>query len=119
MNIQIISKFQGLEFLNKKSSKGILKKKKIGNLVIFIRIKIYSSKCKTHVKEIIMQKKTFGCSSKLILTFSKKNLINQIINAQLCMHVKNHHRHMNYRLYLGLFNFSHSNLFHVNDICKK
>jgi hypothetical protein len=71
MKNQIISKFQRFEFLNQKDSKGNYSFfLTFGNLVIFIRIKIYSSKCRTHVKEIIMQKNTFGCSSKLILTFS-------------------------------------------------
>ncbi len=71
MKNQIISKFQRFEFLNQKGSKGNYSFfKTFGNLVIFIRIKIYSSKCRTHVKEIIMQKNTFGYSSKLILTCS-------------------------------------------------
>jgi hypothetical protein len=101
MKNQIISKFQGLEFLNQKGSKGNYSFfLTFGNLVIFIRIKIYSSNCKTHVKEIIMQKNTFGCPSKLILTFSKFFLVNQIIDAQLCMHVKNHHHHKNYLIYI-------------------
>jgi len=47
-----------------------------------------------------MQKNGFGCLSKLILTFSKFFLVNQIINAQLCIHVKNHHHHMNYLIYI-------------------
>ncbi len=40
--------------------------------------------------------------------------INQNIHTQLCMNVKTHHHHMK----IGLFKFSHLNLFQVNVICK-
>jgi hypothetical protein len=45
-------------------------------------------------------------------------VINQNIDTQLCIHVKNHHHHMNY-FKLEPFNFFHLNLFQVKCYLQK
>ncbi len=48
------------------------------------------------MKEIILPKNMFSCLLKLILGFPIFFVINQNIDTQLCMYVKNHHHHVNY-----------------------
>jgi len=74
-----------------------------------------------HVKEINMSKNMFGCPLKLILGFSG---IFCIFGTKLkysytimCDCEKWPLTHELF--YIGLFKFSHLNLFHVNVICKK
>ncbi len=44
----------------------------------------------------IMQTKILSCLHRFIWIFSVVLVLNQNINAQIHMHVKNHHRHVNY-----------------------
>jgi hypothetical protein len=56
--------------------------------------------------------------SSLNVIFYFFELVNKNIDAQLFMHVKNHHQHMNY-LILGFLQIFHLNLLCVNVIHKK
>ncbi len=88
---------------------------------MFNGFKMFSFKCKSHVKEINMPKNMFGCPLKLILGFSR---IFCIFGIKLkysytimydCEKSPSTHELFDIRL----FNFSHLNLFDVNVICKK
>jgi len=58
MKQQFISKFQKHEIFNQKSpQERIFFFLPFGQLFIFIKLKNFSSWCKSHVQEIIMQKK--------------------------------------------------------------
>ncbi len=79
--------------------------------------KMSSFRCRSYVHELILPKNMFGCSLKFILNFFAFLAINQNIETQLCMHVKNHHCHVNY--FKLDQSFSHLNLFQVSVICIK
>jgi hypothetical protein len=88
MKNQIIHKFQSLEIKKKKGYKA--KRSFFNDLTkyMFNGFKMSSFKCRwcrSHVKEIILPKK-------LDCTFF---VINQNIDTQSCMDMKNHHHHIN------------------------
>jgi hypothetical protein len=56
---------------------------------------MFCVKWTSHVKEIILSKNTFSCLLKFILGYLAFLVINQNIDTQLCMHVKNHQHHIN------------------------
>jgi hypothetical protein len=60
----------------------------------------------------------FGCLLKLILGFSTFLALNQNIHT-LIMYECEKSSLTHEIFYIGLFNFSHLNLFHANVICKK
>jgi hypothetical protein len=55
-----------------------------------------SSKCKSHVHEIILLKNMFCYPLKFIMGFSLVWVIKKNIDTQLCMYLKIHHYDMNY-----------------------
>jgi hypothetical protein len=87
MKNQIIQKFQCFEILKEKAAK----QKTMGSKCLALG----SNYMCAH--EIILPKTMFGCPLKLNLRFSTFLAMNQnYIQTQLCMHVENHHHHMNY-----------------------
>jgi hypothetical protein len=81
---------------------------------MFNGFKMISFKCISHAREIIFPKNMFGCPLKF--NFFKILAINQNIDTQLYMFVKNHHHHMNYfKLDYSIFSFK---LFKINVNCK-
>jgi hypothetical protein len=80
-----------------------------------------SFRSKSHVKEINMPKNMFGCPLKLTLGFSR---IFSIFGIKLkysytIMYDCEKSPLTNELSYIGLFNFFHLNLLHVNVICKE
>jgi hypothetical protein len=80
-----------------------------------------SFKCKSHVQEITLPKNMFGYPLKLVLGFYG---ILYIFGIKLkCLYTIMYECEkspLTHALsYIGLFNFSHLNLFHLNVICKK
>jgi hypothetical protein len=82
--------------------------------------KMFSFRCRSHVKEIILPKNMFGCPLKLILGFYGIFCISGIqpkysykimyeCEKSLLTHELS---------YIGLFNFFHLSLFHINVIIK-
>jgi hypothetical protein len=91
--------FKVFKFWRKGYREKHFKKKTIRRIFLFNGFKMFSSRCKSHVQEIFLQKNMFSCPLKLILEFLgffAFLTINQNIHTQLCMNVKTHHRHMNY-----------------------
>jgi hypothetical protein len=78
---------------------------------MFNGVIMFSFRGKSHVQKIILLKDMFSCPLKLILGFFAFLAINQNIDTQLCMYVKNHQSHMNY------FKSDHSNF--LTLICFK
>jgi hypothetical protein len=73
------------------------------------------------VKEINMSKNMFGCPLKLIFGFSGIFCISGIkLKYSYTIMCDCEESPLTHELsYIGLFNFSHLILFHVNVICKK
>ncbi len=73
------------------------------------------------MKEINMPKNMFGCSLKLILGFSRIFCISGIKQKYSYTIMYDYEKSpLTHELfYIGLFNFCHISLFHVNVICKK
>jgi hypothetical protein len=63
---------------------------------MFNGFKMFSFRCRSHVKEMNMPKNMFGYPLKLILGFFAFLALNYNIHKQLYMIVKNHHERMNY-----------------------
>jgi hypothetical protein len=88
---------------------------------MFNGFKMSSSRCRSHVQDINMPKNMFGCPLKLILGFfgifsiSRIKLKYSYTIMYDCEKSPSTHEVS----YIGLFNFSHLNLFHVNVILKK
>jgi hypothetical protein len=80
-----------------------------------------SFRCRSHVKEINMPRNMFGCPLKLILKFSRIFYIYGIKRkySYTIMYDCEKSPLTHELSYIGLFNFSHLSLFHVNVICKK
>jgi hypothetical protein len=80
-----------------------------------------SFRYKSHLQDINLPKNMFGCPLKLILGFSGFLCIFDIKPKYsykiMCECEKSQSTHE--LSYIGLFNYSHLNLFHVNVICKK
>jgi hypothetical protein len=90
-------KFKVLKFWRKRlQGKGIILKIIWKKHYVQCVLEMFSFWCKSHVQEIILSKKMFGCPLKFIVGFFTFLAINQSIDTQLCMHVKNHHHHKNY-----------------------
>jgi hypothetical protein len=89
--------------------------------IMFNGFKMSSFKCKSLVKEIIMPKNMFGCPLKLILGFFRIFCISGIkLKYSYTIMYDCEKSQLTHELsYIGLFNFSHLNLFHVNVICTK
>ncbi len=88
---------------------------------MFNGFKMSSFKCRSLVKEIIMPKNMFGCPLKLILGFFRIFCISGIkLKYSYTIMYDCEKSQLTHELsYIGLFNFSHLNLFHVNVICTK
>jgi len=89
--------------------------------IMFNEFKMSSFKCKSHVQKIILSKNISYCLFKLILrffeifcTFSIKPKYSYTIMYEDEKSPLTHELS-----YIGLFNFFHLSLFHVNIICKK
>jgi hypothetical protein len=81
---------------------------------------MFSFRCRSHVKEVILPKNMFGCPLKLILEFYG---IFYVFGIQPKYSYKIMYEceksPLTHELsYIGLFNFSHLSLFHVNVIVK-
>jgi hypothetical protein len=89
--------------------------------IMFNGFKMSSFKCRSLVKEIIMPKNMFGCPLKLILGFFRIFCISGIkLKYSYTIMYDCEKSQLTHELsYIGLFNFSHLNLFHVNVICTK
>jgi len=88
---------------------------------MFNGFKMFSSRCRSHVQEIIMLKNMFGCPLKLILGFSRIFFISSI-KLKYSYTIMNdcEKSPITHELsYIELFNFFHLSLFHVYVICKK
>jgi hypothetical protein len=88
---------------------------------MFNGFQMFSSRCKSHVQEIILPKNVFGCPLKFILGFLRIFCIYGIKPNYSYTNIYERGKlPLTYELfYIGLFNFSHLNLFHVIVICKK
>jgi len=82
---------------------------------------VFNFRCRSHVKKINMSKNMFGCPLKPILGFSRIFYIFGIkLKYSYTIMYDCEKSPLTHELfYIGLFNFSHLNLFHVNVICKK
>jgi hypothetical protein len=78
-------------------------------------------RCRSHVHEIILPRNMFNCPLKLILgpfkIFSASSIKPKYSYTIMYKCEKSPLTHELF--YIGLFNFSQLNLFHVNVICKK
>jgi hypothetical protein len=81
---------------------------------------MFSFKCRSHVQEIILPKKMFSCPLKFILGFSKIFCIFGIkLKYSYTIMYECEKSPLTYELfYIGLFNFCHLSLFHVNVMSK-
>jgi hypothetical protein len=88
---------------------------------LFNGFKMFSFRCKSHVKEIILPKNMFGCQLKLILEILGIFYISSIKPkySYTIMYECEKSPLTHEVSYIGLFNFYHLSLFHVNVICKK
>jgi len=87
---------------------------------MFNGFKMSSFRCKSHVKEINMQKNMFDYPLKLILRFFGIFFIFGIKkNSYTIMYYCEKSPLTHELSYIGLFNFFHLSLFHVNVIYKK
>jgi len=88
---------------------------------MFNGFKMSSFRCRSHVKEINMSKNMFGCPLKLIFGFFGIFCISGIkLKYSYTIMCDCEESPLTHELsYIGLFNFSHLILFHVNVICKK
>jgi hypothetical protein len=85
---------------------------------MFDGFKRFSCRCKSHVKGINMPKDMFGCPLQFILGYPRFFGIKQKYSYTIMYDCKK--SPLTHELsYIGLFNFFHLNLFHVNIICKK
>ncbi len=89
--------------------------------IMFDGFKMFSFRCKSHVQEIILLKNMFGCPLKLILGFFGIFCISSIkLKYSYTIMYECEQSPLTHELsYIGLFNFSHLSLFHVNVMCKK
>jgi len=80
-----------------------------------------SIRCKSHVQEINMSKNMFSSPLKLILGFFGIFYIFRIkLKYSYTIMYECEKSPLTHELsYIGLFNFFHLSLFHVNVICKK
>jgi len=78
-------------------------------------------RCRSHVQEINMPQNMFNCPLKLILGFFEFFFIYGIeLKYSYTIIYDCEKSPITHELsYIGLFNFSHLSLFHVNVICKK
>jgi hypothetical protein len=88
---------------------------------MFNGFKMSSFRFKSHVQEIILPKNMFDCSLKFILGFFGTFCISsiQLKYSYTIMYECEKSPLTHESSYIGLFNFSHFSLFHVNIICKK
>ncbi len=86
--------------------------------IMFNGFKMFNFRCKSHVQEIISPKNMFGYLLKLILRFFGISYFSSIKlkYAYTIMYDYEKSPLTNELSYIGLFNFSHLNLFHVNVI---
>jgi hypothetical protein len=82
---------------------------------------MFSFRCMSHVKDIILLKNMIGYPLKLILRFSEILCISNIKPkySYIVMYECEKSPLTHEFSYIGLFNFSCLILFHVNVICKK
>jgi hypothetical protein len=72
MKNQIIQNFQSLEILKERATRQRTHlKKSFDKRIMFNGFKMFSFRCRSHVKEINMSKNMFGYPLKLILGFSR------------------------------------------------
>ncbi len=69
-------------------------------IFVLISFEIYSPKCKSYVKEIIMQKKYQVVYKNLFQHVLSFWLQTKIFMHGQCTHVKNHHQHENYLIWI-------------------
>jgi hypothetical protein len=88
---------------------------------MFNGFKFFSFRCKSHVQEIILPKNMFGCSLKLILgSFGVFGIFGIKLKYSYTIMYECEKSPLTHELsYIGLFNFSHLSLFHVNVLFKK
>jgi hypothetical protein len=88
---------------------------------MFNGLKMFSFRCKSHVQEINMPKDMFGCLLKLFLGFfGIFDIFGIKLKYSYTIMYDYEKSPFRYELsYIGLFNFSHLSLFHVNVIYKK
>jgi len=105
-------KFEGKSY---KTNDSFLKP--FGQKIIFNEFKMFSFKLQVACVRNNLAKKHVWLSIETHFGIFYVLAINQNIDTQLCIHVKNHHHRMNY-FKLKPFNFFHLNLFQLNVICK-
>jgi len=78
-------------------------------------------RCRSHVKKMNVPKNMFGCPLKLILKFFEIFFISSIkLKYSYTIMYDYEKSPLTHELsYIGLFNFFHLSLFHVNFTCKK
>ncbi len=118
---KIIQKFQSLEILKERATKQ--NTNFLNHLIKYYAqwLQMSNFRCKSHVQEIILPKNMFGCPLKLILRFSGIFCIFSIkLKYSYTIMYECEKKLLTHALsYIGLFNFFHLSLFHVNVICKK
>jgi hypothetical protein len=89
--------------------------------IMFNGFKMSSFRCRSQVQKIILPKNMFYCPLKLILRFFEIFYIFDIKPKYLYTIIYEYEKSpLTHELsYIGLFNFFHLSLFHVNIICKK
>ncbi len=118
MKNQIIQKFKSWNFEKKGFKAKDLFFKPFDIKKMLNGLKMSSFICRSHVQEIILPKNMFGCPLKLILGIFYISSIKPKYSFTI-MYECEKSPLTHELLYIGLFNFSHLNLFHVNVICKR
>jgi predicted membrane-bound dolichyl-phosphate-mannose-protein mannosyltransferase len=88
---------------------------------MFNEFKMSNFRCKSHMQEINLSKNMFSYPFKLILGFFEIFYIfgNKPKYSYTIMYECEKSPITHELSYIGVFNFSHLSLFHVNVICKK
>jgi hypothetical protein len=117
----IIQKFQNLKILKEKAARQRTHFFNHLIKIMFNGFKMSNFKCKSHMKEINLSKNMFSYPLKLILGFFEIFYIfdNKPEYSYTIMYECEKSPITHELSYIGVFNFLHLSLFHVNVICKK